>query len=182
MDRSGIFPFDLEEWRRIIVRFDLHSGADFPEWLSIIRELTLRLIDCPAQMAQFSYSDALTFSLLLEKDSAIIRLWQACCVAYGTKDKPLYRIPYETNSNLLAQSIRAPSLEETGVARPHKKARLALDLPEKYDNAGPSARIRMIADSDAPTDAVQKFLETGTAINILRQAETTMGSIASGIQ
>ena len=180
--KSAIFPFDLEEWRRLLVRYDLHIGLDFPERLTIIRELSIHLIDNPIQLARFSYSDALTFSLLFERDDCILHLWQAACVANNTSNRPLHRIPYETNSNALAQSIRADSIEETGLAKSHKRANLAISLPEEYDHTGPAGRIRILADSGAPTESVRRFLATGSAVNILRQAETALPSIASGIQ
>ena len=181
-DKSAIFPFDMEEWRRLIVRFDLFNGTDFPEWLSIIAELTTRLIETPAQLALFSYTDAFTFSLLFEKDECIMRLWQAACIASGASDRANNQIPFETNSSLLAQSIRAPSLAQSGFALTHKRARLALDVPDSFDTAGPAAKIRLLSEGENEPAAIQRFLSTGVAVNILRQSEFALPGIASGIQ
>lgn len=71
---SPISPFDLEEWRRLIALFDLRSVFGFPERLSIIMELTTRLVESPALMAMGSYSDSMTFPLLLEKGDCAMRL------------------------------------------------------------------------------------------------------------
>ena len=111
-----------------------------------------------------------------------MRLWQAACIANGAKDRVNVQIPFETNSGLLAQSIRASSLEETGFALTHKRARQALDVPDSFDTAGPAAKIRLLSEGDNDPDTIQRYLPTGVAVNVLRQSEYALGGIASGIQ
>ena len=101
-DKSAIFPFYLENWRRLIVRFDLNTVKDFPEWPNITHELTTRLIDTPEQLALFSYSDALTSPLLFEDDTIIMRLWPAACIGPDAQNRAPYKVPYGTNAKLIA--------------------------------------------------------------------------------
>ena len=172
----------MEEWRRLIVRFELNAGKDFPDWLNIIHELTTRLIGSPGKLALFSYAGALAFSLLFEGDTSVMRLWQAACIASDAHNRAPYKVPYETNAKLLAQSIRSKTLDDTGLARTHKRARLALDVPESFDKAGPAARAMILATGGNTPGSIQAFLSTGDAVNILRKAEYSLKPIASGIQ
>ena len=180
--KSSISPFDLEEWRKPIVRFDFQNGAECPERITIIRELTNRLIGNPAQLGDFSYSDAMTFHPLWERHLHRARLWQASCAPHGAENRAIYRIPYETSANMAAQSIRPPNLPETGLARANKRARLALGLPDSFDASGATGRVRLLSSSDNTPGEIPRFLSSGAAENVLRQDELSIQSIASGIQ
>ena len=74
-----------------------------------------------------------------------MRLWQAARIAHGSGNRAIYRIPFEPNANLRAQSIRVPTMNETGLSLTHKRARQALDVPDKFDTAGPVARVHLLA-------------------------------------
>ena len=66
--------------------------------------------------------------------------------------------------------------------RSHKWARGELDVPFSFDRAGPAAKARLLAKGDNSQATVQAFLVSGASVNVLRQAQYSMGPIASGIQ
>ena len=57
-----------------------------------------------------------------------------------------------------------------------------LDAPGNFEKLGPAAKARELAIGDNPLSSIQTFLSTGAPVNILRQAQFTLPSIASGIQ
>ena len=111
-----------------------------------------------------------------------MRLWQASCIAHGAQGRSLSSLAFETNSSLLAQSARAPCIEDTGLARSHKRDRDSLDVPDSFNDDGPAARIKLLAGGDNSDESINRFLDTGSDVNVIRQAEYTLPSIASGIQ
>ena len=112
--KSDILPFDMAERRRIIVRFGLFAGDDFPEWLTLILYLTDRLVGTPAPLESFPYTDAATCALLFANDLGIMRLWQAACVVHGSGNRAIFRIPGEPNDDWIDQDVRAPSSDGWG--------------------------------------------------------------------
>ena len=144
--------------------------------------MTTQLVDTSGRLSHFSYTDVVTCPLLFENDTGVMRLWQAACIAQGAHNQPIYRIPYETNANLLAQSIRSPTLEDTGPARSHKRARQVLDVPDTFDNAGPAKKALLLETGDNAPETIQRCISTGPSVNVLRHAALPLPSIASGIQ
>ena len=57
-DPSAMFPFSMESWRALLVRFGLEDIAPFPDWLTTLYELRNLLIDTPEQLATLSYESA----------------------------------------------------------------------------------------------------------------------------
>ena len=111
-----------------------------------------------------------------------MRLWQAARIDHGSQNRGIYNIAYETNAGTLAQSIRSKTLDNTGIARTHKRARLALDVPDNFDDAGPAKKVALLSAGDNNPEVIHSFLASGSAVNVLRQAEYTLPCIASGIQ
>ena len=123
----------MEEWRRAIVRFDLAQDRPFREWLAIIHDLTSHLIDTPTQLSGYSFNDISGFSERCANPRAVMRLWQASCISHGPTQRAPRTLPFEADANLLAQSVRGPSLEDTGFALSHKRARDKLGVPPEFD-------------------------------------------------
>ena len=181
-DQSGIFPFSLEGWRSLLVRFDLERVASFPDWLTTIHQLKQLLVETPEQLALFSFQEATGLAERVSPDIPLLKLWQAACISAGSRDRGFASAGDLTNASLLAQSIRSSNVENSGVARRHKRARELLNVPEYFDQLGPAAKVRELSNGDNPISSVQNFLSTGAPVNILRQAQFTLPSIASGIQ
>ena len=172
----------MEEWRQIIVRFDLAIDRPFRERLAITHDLTTHLIDAPAQLSGYSFGDISGFSERCADPGAVLRLWQSVCITHGSSQRVPRALNFETNAILLAQSARAPTLEDTGFAISHKRDMGKLGVPPDFDKAGPAAKARLLAEGDNGPSAVQAFSPSGAPINVLRQAKFSMKSIASGIQ
>ena len=131
-DVSAIFPFSMEEWRQVIVRFDLAKDRPFHEWLTIIHDLTTHLVDTPSQLSGYSFGEISGFSERCTNPGAVLRLWQATCISHGVSQHTPRSLHFETNASLLAQSVRAPTLADTGFAISHKRAREKLDVPPEF--------------------------------------------------
>ena len=57
VDESSIMPPNLEEWRRIIVRFGLNSEIPFQKWIITIHLIETRLISSPGELSALSKID-----------------------------------------------------------------------------------------------------------------------------
>ena len=75
-DHSQISPFDLENWRRIIVRFNLNDEVSFPEWLVLIRIWDGHLITSPGALASLSLLQLKEIFSTDPNFNSIIQLWQ----------------------------------------------------------------------------------------------------------
>ena len=181
-DVSAISPFPMEDRRRVIVRFELSQALPFHDWLTIIHDLENHLIETPSQLAEFSFNVISGFSERCANPGLAMRLWQATCISHGSEQRIPCALPLETNAKFLAQSVRASTLNDTGFARSHKRALEGLGVPASFDKAGPAAKARMLAEGDNAHTAAQAFLSSGASVNVLRQAQYSTGSIASGIQ
>ena len=181
-DPSAMFPFSMESWRALIIRFGLEDLASFPEWLTTLYELQNCLIDTPEQLAVLSFEAARSLADRATSQLPIMRLWQSACVASGSLQRGASTGELSTNANLIASSIRATHIENTGYARKHKRARNRLDVPENFDELGPAKKALALARGSNDISSINSFLSSGVPVNILRQAEYSLGSIASGVQ
>ena len=75
-DESQIPPYDLEEWRKILVRFHLYDRLPFEGRLPIARRLIDENISSQWAFAKFSFADATLAGARLSDSSLIMALWQ----------------------------------------------------------------------------------------------------------
>ena len=64
----------MEDWRMVIVRFNLDRFYAFPDWLPILRQLPDRLISTPTQLSGISYGDIVRISDSFDMAGSIIHL------------------------------------------------------------------------------------------------------------
>ena len=86
------------------------------------------------------------------------------------------------NATLIAQSIRPKRVDDTGFAWRHQRARLAIDVPDEFDEMGPAKKAESWVSGNNDTRPIETCLATGGHVNILRRAQYSLPSIASGIQ
>ena len=182
-DESVIFPFDLEMWRRIIVRFNLNQITSFPEWLVLIRVLDGNLITSPESLTNLSLPQLRD---LFETDpnfKSILQLWQASHIfIHPSSTTTGSTLNFSANAGLLAQSLRHKDISLTIYAKQHTSTSANLELPDNFETLGPAAKINELARSSASSSDILAFLNNGVTLNIVRQCKDSLPSVASGIQ
>ena len=125
----GVFSYDLEAWRRIIVKFSLYREMDFPDWIPFLRGLELKLISSPSELAELSHADAVEFSDRLQDPALFLQLWHASCVEEGRAGAGGSRIRLDTHASLLAQSLRSIDIDTTPISQTAAASSDLLTLP-----------------------------------------------------
>ena len=111
----------------------------------------------------------------------LMQLRQAACVSGDdSAHRPALALS-STNATLLAQKIRDENGDYSIIDRQHGIDRARLGAPPSFDDAGPSAKIRLIARGGAASATPCAFFATGVSLNIIRQAQFPLRSVASGL-
>ena len=183
-DDSIAIPFAFEEWRRLLVRFELDAALPFQDWIPILNDLSAYDIRSVADLAALSKADLLATASLLPGWLNILKLWQAACVAAsGNEPTSIATIPeWAANASAMAAAIRSKEIDNSIVSRSHKAARTDLELPLNWDKLGPAARIRALSNLKPERATLNRFLNTGAQLNTLRQVQDSLRSVAAGIQ
>ena len=183
-DDSITIPFVFEDWRRLLVRFELSTALSFADWIPILNTIVAFGINSPSELAAFPRADLIATASLLPEWENIAKLWQAACVAESGKEPTDINIMPEwaSNASALAASFRSKEIEDTIIARSHRAASIDLGLSDAFQKLGPAAKIRSLGKLKAPAKEVHRFLNTGAQLNTLRQVQDSLRSVAAGVQ
>ena len=183
-DDSVAIPLVFEEWRCLLVRFQLCDSLPFPDWIPLLNNLVAHEVRSPTDLAALTRLDILTLTIDSPHRELLLKLWQ--CASHvsaqtgHTADSATLALA--TNAGALASSFRAAHIEDTGIARSCVAAVSDLGVPSKFESAGPAAKIRLLAASKPDPAALERFLNTGSQLNILRQVQSSLRSVAAGVQ
>ena len=184
VDRSAVIPFVFEEWRRVIVLSGLDSEIDFPDWIPILNTFAVFGFHYPNELACATRIEVQ--SLIPNELTApvIWKLWRFVAMANDQNSSTTINADLSlcTNANTLALQLRSKEVRSTSFAKTHSAAKAELGLGEKFDLAGPAARIRMLERAKFSPETLNSFLNTGSQVNTLRQVQGSLRSVASGIQ
>lgn len=183
-DDSVAIPFVFEEWRRLLVRFRLSEDLAFPDWIPLLNNLVAYEIRSPTDLAALSRLDILTLTVDSPHRELLFKLWQSASHAHalsGDLADPA-TVALATNASELAASFRSGSIDDTFVARACVAATADLGVPSCFDESGPAAKIRILARCKPDTETLDRFLNTGSQLNILRQVQSSLRSVAAGVQ
>ena len=152
IDDAVIFSPQLEEWRAIIVRRNLTERISLPDWVPIINHLASSLITRPRDFARWSLSEISELANSTPESSAVLALYQASLVATTATPSATPESSWQllASAHSLAADLQVSSVAQTACGRALTCARSALDLPPKFDQLGPAAKIRCLAESTAP--------------------------------
>ena len=148
-DPSDIFPFPMGDRRALL--------APFAGCLSTIYELQKRLVAKPDRLALPPYRGANFLQGHISSALPIPQLRQASCSSRGAQQRGLGSGGLITNATILEQSILPKCVEDTGPARQHKWARLAIDVPGKFDEMRPAKKARQLDIGITIPDQVNRF-------------------------
>ena len=82
----------------------------------------------------------------------------------------------------LASSFRGKRINQTAISKERDSSVKMICLTADFEKMGPAAKIRKLAESPRPLAAVSNFLRTVAQLNMLRQGQGSLSSVASGIQ
>ena len=180
-DTSILAPYSLEDWRSIIVRFNLDNDTPIGGRSGTLNFLKERLVESPLDLASFSSLGVRNFSLDFNHPDLIVTLWQACRMHIDSNAKHAINAKLSYKPSLLAASIRSQDLDDSVFARQHVRNTEALNLDEGFSPIGPSAKIRALARAMPERESLERFLDSGVTINVLRRTQDSLRSVASGI-
>ena len=185
-DDSMAIPFGFEEWRRLSVRFQLDEVLAYPDWLPLLNHLVAYEIRPPSDLASVSRVDICAIVLNCPLKDCLLKLWQASSQFVagmpGSGASPAHDVAWCTNAVALADSFRYKSIEDSGIALSQGCASAAMSLPPNFSEMGPAKKIRLLKRAAPDKELLLAYLNTGSQINILRQAQCSLRSVAAGIQ
>ena len=82
----------------------------------------------------------------------------------------------------LAASFRSREIGNSLVSRSRKADMADLALPASFEEIAPAAKIRSISQAKPDAQELNRFLNTGSQLNTLRQVQDSLTSVAAGIQ
>ena len=183
LDRTCLFPPELEGWRSLLVSFSLDSQRDLRSWRDAIQRINDLHIDTPQTLALCSQGQMEKLPLPLEEKGFTMELWQAARLSYpGERPPARGESSYAIDPHRLVEDIRAKSVATTGPGMALERARERLELPPNFEQLGPAARLKVLRDSTADREDIKSFLHHGSRVNILKKVERSLGPVASGLQ
>lgn len=90
--QSGVFPYYLVSWRRLVVKFALFYERSFPDWLPFWMDLELKLLVTPDELPQHNHDRAVKFADSLDDPALFAKLWQASRAEWGENRPGGYRL------------------------------------------------------------------------------------------
>ena len=184
VDEAVVFTPELDDWRRIIVRHNLTEMLSLPDWIPILNHLADALIINPMDLTEWAPADVSHLAHGSPNPDAILALFRATLIVYAPAPSATTASSWHlcASAHSLARGIRFSTVEETARARSFATAEGALELPPEFPLLGHAAKIRCLAESTADRSQILRFLNTGAQVNVLRQVQDSLKSVASGIQ
>ena len=180
-DSSVLSPFSLEEWRPIIIRFNLDNDLPLPEWISPLLFRKERLVETPKELAEFSAEGVRSMAIDFVNPDAILMLWQATRLRGDRVNKHAINSKLAFRPGSSAQAIRCKDIADSSFSRLRAQNIADLEMGPEFEDAGPAAKIRALARSVVGKGQLERFLDSGVTVNVLRQAPDSLDSVASGI-
>ena len=183
-DDSVAIPFVFEEWRQLLVRPQLFTEKSFADWISILNNLVVYEVRAPADLATLPKADIFAITANWPDRELMLKLWQASDHS-STQDSsllPTLSSPWATNASDFASTLRHRTINDTTIARSNIAAMCDIGLPSRFESAGPAAKIRILQYAKPDPTTLAHFLNAGSQLNILRQAQDSLRSVAAGVQ
>ena len=184
IDESIVFSPQLEEWRIIIVRYNLTDRLSLPDRIPIVNHLAASLICQPRGLSLWSHAEISQLAVVSPEATAIMGLYNAalvhCAPPKSATPEPSWQLL--ASAHALAAGLRVSSVAETIPARAQQAAKATIDLPDNFNSMGTAAKIRCLAESTADNADITRFLNTGAQVNTLHQVQDSLKSVDSGIQ
>ena len=179
---SDCIPFQFEEWRKLIYRFDLTESLQLQDWIPVLNGMAARLIRTPHHLSLLKWSEISGLAATFPAEQPICLLWQAACILVGSDKPTMVGGGSLISPTQLASSFRGRRINQTSVAKERESSVKLLGLAADFEKLGPAAKIRKLAESPHPLAVVSNFLRTGAKLNMLRQVQDSLSSVAAGIQ
>ena len=182
-DESEISPSELEDWGRIIIRFNLNGQIPFQEWVFAIYKIRVFMISSPLEFDTLSFEQITEFFSEDDNANLIIMLWQACAISTNPNRANCFtKINLAVHGGILAQSLRRKDIDNTIYSKKRTEIAQKLDLPINFDLAFPSTKIKILAEFQSSEKDVSYLLNSDVALNVIRQCQDSIPSVSSGIQ
>ena len=114
----------------------------------------------------------------------LIWVWQAARTDHEPSRTALPRSAYTPPSDFqeLICSLRADSIQDTGIGRDYTDLRRDLSLPVGFDNLSTAAKYSALSNSGADSSRILKFLSLAAQRNTIRAFAGSLRPAASGMQ
>ena len=182
LKEATVIPFQFEDRRKLIYRFDLIANIPLPDWIPVLNALAAHAIRVPADLAHLSWAQASGLAADFPAEQPVLLLWQAACICStgttpGTGGNQALVSPGQ-----LASSFQGKGIEETSVAHQRTASLKELAIPADFDKLGPAAKIRKLNELPWPSIAIATFINNGAQLHLLRKVQDSLLSVAPGIQ
>ena len=182
-DNSQICPSHREIWRDVVVRYELVEILPVGDWVSIVAILETAYIPNPDDLAALSRLDAMAVCDTVHHRGKIMALWIACKCLRGSTTRNTGSLQHLTKpTNMLAESIKGETIEETDIYLSYQEYKEMLQLEPNFGNLTPTKRTERISDPLLDRNIVDLLLKTGEKLNISRSSNGPLPSSASGIK
>ena len=148
----------------------------------MLNGLAAHLIRTPHHLSLLKWPEVSGLAATFPAEQPICLLWQAACIQLGGARPMVHGDNSLTSPAQLASSFRGKRINQTGIAKERDSSVKLLGLSAEFEKLGPAAKIRKLAESPHPMAAVSNFLRSGAQLNMIRQVQDSLSSVAAGIQ
>ena len=160
-DHAALFPFCLDEWRSLIVRFSLDSEVSLPDWADALSDLKSKLTESPADLVVFPPGDIRTFAGDFRFPERLLVLRRSMRINVDGDSRHAANARLSLQPGLLAQSIRGGDIADSAFSKQHDRNCAALTTSPGFGDSRPVAKIRASARADVPSESINRFLDSG---------------------
>ena len=146
-DESQLIPLELEDCRRVLVRFRLYERLPSHDWLPIIRRLIGMNVDTHVAFSRYSFADADRVDVELADASLIMITRQSSRFAYAKESESDHSAPFRQNASLVSQAFRVENIDGPRPARTRYSRIDSLELGTSLGDTLPVSKMLKIANS-----------------------------------
>ena len=170
--------------RRLLVRFQLCDSIPFPDCIPLLNNLVAQEVRSPTDLAALTRMDIPTITIDSHHRELLLKLWQPAAIAHPLSDGPAGPATFAlaTNASELAVSFQVACIDDSAVARARVAAAVGLGVPPRFEEAGPAAKIRLLARCKSDAETINRLLNAGSQLDISRQVQSSLRSAAAGVQ
>ena len=141
-DDSASISFIFEDWRRLLVRFQLDADRSFPDWIPLLNNLVAYEVRSPSDLAAPPKADFFAIAADSPHRDELLKLWQAAshsCSREGVAAAGPAGV-WATNASELASSLRHRDIGDTFVPAHATLLSAISGCPPASSRPGPQPR------------------------------------------
>ena len=170
-------------WSPIFRRYATHATLGWDALIRITGCLGACGVATPLELAAHSEAAVAKMAGTSAPLEGLEMVWLAAkCFVEDTALGGCY-VPTDTRAqtDALLRGLRVQTLDQSPIFSRWLRLKEALDLPDNFDLLKPAARAGFLAACGAPDRLALEFLDLGARANVLRSAQGSLRSVASGL-